>query len=114
LVRYQEEPVSEVVILARVTPKPGMESDVERDFSALLGPSHAEDGCELYALHRVAETPGELMFVERWASQAALDAHSASGHIAACGAACEGKLEGPVEIIYLDPIRGGDANKDHV
>jgi quinol monooxygenase YgiN len=104
----------EVVIMATVSPKPGMEGDVEREFSSLLGPTHREDGCELYALHRVADRPGELVFVERWASQAALDAHAASPHIAACGAACADKLQRPVEIVYLEPIRGGDAGKDHV
>jgi len=106
--------VPEVVILATVSPKPGIESDVEREFSALLEPTHAEDGCELYALHRVRERPGQLVFVERWTSQEALDAHASSSHIATCIAACEGRLEGPVDIVTLDPIRGGDASKDHV
>jgi quinol monooxygenase YgiN len=100
--------------LATVSPKPGMESDVEREFSALLEPTHAEEGCELYALHRVDQRPGQLVFVERWASQEALDAHAGSGHIAACIAACEEKLAGPVEIVTLAPIRGGDPGKDHV
>ncbi len=106
--------MSEVVILATVSPKPGMESDVEREFSALLEPTHAEDGCELYALHRVSERPGQLVFVERWSSREALDAHAGSAHIATCIAACEDKLEGPVDIVTLDPIRGGDASKNRV
>ena len=106
--------MSEVIILATVTPVPGMEADVEREFSALLGPTHAENGCELYALHRVAERPGQLVFVERWSSQADLDAHAGSDHIAACIAACDGKLAGPVDIVKLDPIAGGDAAKSRV
>ena len=52
--------MSEVVVLATVSPKPGMESDVEREFCALLEPTHAEEGCELYALHRVDQRPGQL------------------------------------------------------
>jgi len=101
----------EVIIIATVTPKPGAEAEVEEAFSALLAPSHAERGCELYALHRVAERPGQLVFIERWSSQADLDAHAASSHLAACGAACEDKLVGPVEIVYLEPVSGGDPAK---
>lgn len=103
--------MSPVTILATVRPKPGMEDEVEKNFHALLEPTHAEQGCELYALHRVAESPGELIFVERWSSADDLAAHAASDHIAACGAACEGMLQGPVEIVHLETLEGGDLAK---
>ena len=106
--------MSEVVILAIITPEPGAEAEVEREFTALLEPTHAEEGCELYALHRDLSHPGRLIFVERWASQEHLDAHAAGDHLAACAAACEGKLAAPVEIIALDPIAGGSPDLGRV
>ncbi len=106
--------MSDVVILATIQPKPGMEAEVKKEFTALLEPTHREKGCELYALHECADKPGRLIFVERWSSQADLDAHAGSDHIAACMAACEGKLEEPVKIIPLDPIPGGDVDKSLV
>ncbi len=103
--------MSAVTILATVRPKPGMEAEVEKSFHTLLEPTHAEQGCELYALHRVVERPGELIFVERWSSAEDLAAHAASDHIAACGAACEGMLAEPVEITHLEALPGGDPGK---
>lgn len=103
-----------VTITATIRPKPGHETEVEKHFSALLEPTHAEAGCELYALHRVAERPGELLFIERWTSAEDLAAHAASDHIAACIAACDGMLEGPVDIANLETVGGGDSAKGTV
>jgi quinol monooxygenase YgiN len=106
--------MSEVIVLATVSPLPGMEAEVEREFAALLQPTHAERGCELYALHRVRERPGQLVFIERWSSQEDLDAHAASDHLAACGRACESKLQAPVDVVILEPLHGGDPAMDRL
>jgi quinol monooxygenase YgiN len=37
--------------------------------------SRAEPGCVAHAVHRDAENPARLVFVEQWVSQAALWAH---------------------------------------
>ena len=103
--------MSAVTILATVRPKPGMEAEVEKNFHALLAPTHAEPGCELYALHRAVERPGELIFVERWSSAVDLAEHAASAHIAACTEACQGMLAEPVEITHLEALPGGDPGK---
>jgi quinol monooxygenase YgiN len=100
--------VSEVVLLAHVRPKPGFEEEAERRFAALLAPTHAEPGCLLYALHRVADRPGDLVFIERWASREALDAHGASAHLVAIGQEAPRILREPVELTYLEPLPGGD------
>ncbi len=39
--------------------------------------SRAEPGCLAHAVHRDVEDPLRLVFVERWADRAALDAHFA-------------------------------------
>ncbi|MFN0185596.1 MAG: putative quinol monooxygenase [Aquabacterium sp.] len=37
--------------------------------------SRSEPGCLEHGVHRDAEDPGRLVFVERWADRVALDAH---------------------------------------
>ena len=45
-------------------------------FQEVAVPTHAEEGCIIYAVHRVgAATPTGLVLVERWASREALDQH---------------------------------------
>ncbi|MCC6831858.1 MAG: antibiotic biosynthesis monooxygenase [Thermoleophilia bacterium] len=99
----------DVFLTARITAKPGHEAEVEAAFRALLEPTHAEDGCLRYALHRVAGSPGQLLFVEHWASREALDAHLSTDHLVNVGRVTEGLLTGPVELTFLEPVPGGDA-----
>jgi quinol monooxygenase YgiN len=71
----------EVVVVGSFTANPGREADLLAAFEALVAPTHAESGCILYALHRGADDPARLTFIERWASREALDAHLESDHI---------------------------------
>ena len=75
--------MSEVVVVGSFTALPGKETEGAEAFEALVAPTHAEDGCILYALHRGTDDPARLAFVERWASREALDAHLQSPHVAA-------------------------------
>lgn len=103
--------MSEVVVVAIVRPKPGCEAQVEEGFLGLVAPTHAEDGCELYALHRDRNAPGRLVFVEKWSSLELLQAHAASAHLAANAERMADLLESPVEVMVLDALPGGDPAK---
>lgn len=103
--------MSEVVVVAIVRPKPGFEAQVEEAFLGLVAPTHAEDGCLLYALHRDRNAPGRLVFVERWSSPEALQAHAGSEHLAANAERVADLLEAPVEVMVLDALPGGDPAK---
>ncbi|MEI7533929.1 MAG: putative quinol monooxygenase, partial [Verrucomicrobiae bacterium] len=46
-------------------------------------PTRKEAGCINYDLHALPEVPGKFLFHENWTSQAHLDAHLKSAHIAA-------------------------------
>jgi len=100
--------VSEVVVVAVVRAKPGNEERVLELYRSLLEPTHLEDGCLLYALHRDRAQPGRLVFVERWGSADALTAHACSAHLAEVSNAARELLESPVEVMVLDPVPGGD------
>ncbi|MGO8886278.1 MAG: putative quinol monooxygenase [Streptosporangiaceae bacterium] len=72
---------------------------------------HAEDGCELYALH---QADGKLVMIERWSSPGALDVHSKGPNLARLAAALDGKLTGPLDVTVLEPVPAGDAAKGQV
>jgi quinol monooxygenase YgiN len=75
--------MSEVVVVGSFKAEPGKETEALEAFKALVEPTHAEDGCILYALNQGSDDPRRLAFIERWASREALDAHLKSPHIAA-------------------------------
>jgi quinol monooxygenase YgiN len=68
-----------------------------------------DDGCELYALHAVSGDPSRLVMLERWTSAAALEAHAGKPHVAAL--ADVDALDGPPEVMLLEPLRVGDQIK---
>ncbi len=100
--------MAEVVVVAVITARPGHEAEVEEAFRAQIAPTHAEDGCLLYALHRDRDVPGRLVFVERWSSPEALAAHAGSAHLRTCAARVEGLLAAPPEVMVLDALPDGD------
>jgi quinol monooxygenase YgiN len=79
-------------------------------FEAAEETVHAtEDGCLLYALH---ESPdGKFVMIEKYADQAAVDAHVAGAGLAALIKALEGKLAAPMDVQILTPHPAGSAEK---
>jgi quinol monooxygenase YgiN len=68
-----------VIVIATATPLPGRSAQVVDTLRRLIPRVHAEPGCLLYTLNR-AES-GELVFIEKWASQADADRHALSSAI---------------------------------
>jgi quinol monooxygenase YgiN len=97
-----------VVVVATITPRPEHRDEVIAAFTATIPRVHAEDGCELYALHAAAD---RLIMVEKWASRDALAAHSKGAALAALNPALAGKVAGPPEVIVLDAVPAGDPAK---
>ncbi len=73
----------EVVVVGSFKINPGKEEQALQAFKALVEPTHREDGCILYALHRGTDDPARLTFIERWESRELLDAHLKSDHVSA-------------------------------
>ncbi len=97
-----------VVVVATITPLPEHRDEVIAAFTATIAQVHAEDGCELYALH---QAPDRLIMVEKWASRDALGIHSKGAALAALNPQLAGKVTGRPEVIVLDPVPAGDAAK---
>ena len=66
---------------------------VQEQAAAMVAATNAEDGCIHYAFARDITDPDLIHISERWASEEALGAHSASAHMAAFQQALDGLPE---------------------
>ena len=103
--------MSEIVVVGSFTARPGKEAEAAEAFRALMEPTHAEEGCILYALHQGADDPRRLAFVERWASRQSLDAHLASAHVQQVLALADELFSDSGDIVVYDALPGGERRK---
>ncbi len=88
-----------ITVVAVIKAKPGQEGRVEQALRGLIPPTRAEPGCINYDLHVSRDDPGRFIFLENWSTQADLDRHLASEHIASAVEGALGSLTESVEII---------------
>ena len=103
--------MSEIVVVGSFTAKAGMEEEAAVAFEALVEPTHGEEGCILYALHRGAQNPRRLAFVERWESAELLQAHLASDHVQAVLARAPELFDGDGDIVVYEALAAGETVK---
>jgi quinol monooxygenase YgiN len=106
-----ERHVSEIVVVGSFTAQPGKEEEALELFRGLVAPTHAEDGCILYALHQGVDDSRRMAFVERWASREQLDAHLASPHISEALKRVGELFGDSADIAIYDAVPGGDSAK---
>jgi quinol monooxygenase YgiN len=97
-----------VVVVATIIPRPEHRDEVIAAYTETIPKVHAEDGCELYALHQAED---RLMMIEKWATREALGAHSRGAALAAMITQLDGKLARPAEVIVLDAVPAGEPGK---
>ncbi len=91
-------------IVATLKIKPGMKKAFEAVAKELVAKVNAnEPGCRLYALHH-GEQPNTYVFMERYADQAAVDAHRASDYFKALGRKMGEYLDGRAEVLRLREV----------
>ena len=99
-----------IIVVATAVPLPEHRDEVIAAFERAEEIVHAsEDGCLLYALHEAPN--GDLIMIEKYDDQAALDAHSAGAGIAALMPALKGKLGARLDVKILTPHPAGSAAK---
>jgi quinol monooxygenase YgiN len=103
--------MAEVVVVAAVRIKEGGEEVGRNALRAMVDATHAEPGCITHALHQGRDDPSLFVFVERWASQEALDAHFASEHMTTFRAVAVDVIDETVGVWGLDAVPLGDAAK---
>jgi quinol monooxygenase YgiN len=71
-----------VRIIARFTARPEQQQALSVSLSALIEPTRRESGCLRYELWHNQSFPADFTFIEEWASEAALEAHMRTPHLA--------------------------------
>lgn len=97
-----------IVVVATMTAKPGSVDTVRDACKKAIEAVHEEPGCELYALH---EADGTFVFVEQWADEQALQAHSTAPAVATLFGTVGEHLDGAPDIKMLQPVLAGDPSK---
>jgi quinol monooxygenase YgiN len=97
-----------IVIVATMTAKPEAVDTVRDVCKRAVEAVHHEPGCELYALHEGDRT---FVFVEQWADEQALQAHSGGPAVAALFGGVGEHLDGAPDVKMLKPVPAGDLAK---
>ncbi|MGD9961079.1 putative quinol monooxygenase [Nocardioides sp.] len=90
--------MSDLHVVATIPAKPGSEAVVRDALTTLVAATRGEEGCVEYDLFESLSAPGTFVMVESWRSQADLDAHMASAHIAAAMGSTADHLAGDIAI----------------
>ena len=93
-----------IAVIARLTAKAGQEAALESALRELGEQVRAhEPDCKLYQLCR-GKTAGKFVMIERYASQAALEAHGKTPYFGAAGKTLGALLDGRAEIEILTEL----------
>ncbi len=85
-------------VVARVVALPDKVEEVKSVLMGIIEPTRQEEGCIVYELLHNQEDPTDFTFVEEWESQALLDAHLASAHIAEADSQLDGLVAAEPDI----------------
>jgi quinol monooxygenase YgiN len=91
-------------VVAVITAKSGSEEIVEHALQVLVGHSRKDHGCVSYDLFASETTPSTFVTIEKWESQADLDAHMASAHMAEALTAAGDHFDGFPAVHTLRPL----------
>lgn len=93
-----------LTVIAEMVAKPGREDELRRQLLALVEPTHKDEGCVQYDLHRSTDEPARFVFVENWTSRECLDKHLATPHLQAFLKATPDLLAEPPRILTYERI----------
>jgi len=93
----------ELDLVAVVTAPAEARETIETAIAACVAETRKEAGCRHYVAHRDRETAGRFVFIERWESRAALDAHMAEPHFKALARTFE-EVGASLEVMTLQAL----------
>ena len=94
-----------VVVVASVRPEAQHRDEVWAELEKAAPDVHAEDGCELWALH---EAKDAFVIIEQWRDGDALKAHGSGPVFTGLTQVLDGKLAAPLDVQVLKPRQAGD------
>ena len=94
------EPVG---VIARFAPLPEKDFDLRALLEGMVSPTRSEPGCLSYNLYEVP-AEGDLVLIERYDNQAALEHHRTTEHYLNYRAQLSPLLAGPISVTVLAPL----------
>ncbi|WP_312390110.1 putative quinol monooxygenase [Chryseobacterium sp.] len=91
-------------VIAKSIAKQDKIEETKKVLTALVDPTHKEDGCIQYDLLQDNAKPELFFFTEIWESNAHLDAHLATPHFLDWKQKSEDLLESPMEVSLLKKL----------
>lgn len=91
-----------IIVAAAFVPAEGRREDLLAALRNATVEMHAEQGCELYALHDGAD--GTLWFLEKWSTEADLDAHGAGEPVRRLNIAIADLVASPPVVTRMLPV----------
>lgn len=89
-----------IVVIGRVRTDPDKRAELVRIGHTLAAASRTEPGCISYRLYEDTEIENEFVFLEEWESDAALQQHLATSHIAEFMHAVPATIVAPPEVKF--------------
>lgn len=94
-----------IYVIATLTVHPDKRADFLENARTVIAATQREEGCVSYDLHSSITEPHLFVFVERWSSREALDAHFGTPHLGEWRRVSAEFLESrTVEIIHPDRV----------
>ena len=93
-----------VHVIAHVRAKPENIDAIREILTGYVAPTRAEHGCLVYDLFQNERDPTHFTFVEEWADEPALAAHSRSAHLTAGRAKLKDLTRVPNEVLRYEKI----------
>lgn len=94
----------ELQVVALIPTRPESRDAIVAGLAELVEATRAEEGCLSYTAYESGAEPGMMVTVESWRSQADLDAHMKTPHIAKAFDVLGPALAGEVAIHPLQPL----------
>lgn len=96
--------MSELRVVAQIVAKPGSGDTIRTALAELVAATQSDPGCLSYELFESAAVPGTFFTIENWASQADLDSHMTTSHVAAAFAVAGDHVAAAPAIHPLTPV----------
>jgi len=90
--------MTSIALTVRFRARPQAREAALRGLSTLAAASRQEPGCLEFRLHALAEDCSVLLLIERWADQAAFEAHETMPHLRVFEAEVPRLVEWPPEV----------------
>lgn len=103
--------MSEILVVATLKIQDGKIDEALAELTPVVEATHEEEGCLSYVLHQDVNDRNTLVFVERWASQDALNAHMQQPHMLKLVELAGTMLAEPPQITFCQSLGIGSSPK---